>query len=146
MLGFRRKKSANSTEMPIRNKVVGGVSSDTRQRKSQSRQAVKVKKKEYKISRWRELAVLSGCLLVAMVLVGRAGILQILEKDYLQSKGDARYQRIKEQVPQRGMIVDRHDVPMAISTPVGSIWAHPKTILKNSKEYSYEQLCTCVVI
>ena len=140
MLGFRRKKSVNSTEMPIRNKVVGGVSSDTRQRKSQSRQAVKVKKKEYKISRWRELAVLSGCLLVAMVLVGRAGILQILEKDYLQSKGDARYQRIKEQVPQRGMIVDRHDVPMAISTPVGSIWAHPKTILKNSKEYSYEQL------
>ena len=84
--------------------------------------------------------MLSGCLLVAVVLIGRAGVLQILEKDYLQSKGDARYQRIKEQIPQRGMIVDRNDVPMAISTPVDSIWAHPPTILKNSHEYSYEQL------
>ena len=138
MFGLGTKKSIQLDEAPMRKRMVGGVAAEVRQRKTQ--QAVKVKKKEYKISRWRELAVLSGCLLVAVVLIGRAGVLQILEKDYLQSKGDARYQRIKEQIPQRGMIVDRNDVPMAISTPVDSIWAHPPTILKNSHEYSYEQL------
>ena len=138
MFGLKRKKSAPKDQVSTRKAVVGGVTAEVGQRKSQ--QAVKVKKKEYKISRWRELTVLSGCLVVAMVLIARAGVLQILEKDYLQSQGDARYQRIKEQIPQRGMIVDRNDVPMAISTPVDSIWAHPPTILKNSQDYSYEQL------
>ncbi len=117
-------------------KIVGGVRANVKQRKAQQ----VVKKKEFKISRWRELTVLCACMIVASVLVARAGVLQILEKDYLQSQGDARYQRIKEQNPQRGMIVDRHEVPLAISTPVDSVWAHPPTILKNAQEYSYKQL------
>lgn len=99
-----------------------------------------LKGQPFKISRWRELSVLTVCFLVATVLVARAGILQIIEKDYLQSKGDARYQRVKEQKPHRGMIVDRFDNPLAISTPVDSIWGHPDTLLKQSEEYSYKQL------
>ena len=136
MMFGRRMKSAKKSNATDQRKVVDEVSGDVKNRRSQQ----VIKKKEFKISRWRELAVLSGCMLLASVLVVRAGVLQILEKDYLQSKGDARYQRIKEQSPQRGMIVDRNEVPLAISTPVDSIWAHPPTILKNSKNYSYEQL------
>lgn len=136
MMFRRRMKSAKKSNTIDQRKVVDEVSGDVKNRRSQQ----VIKKKEFKISRWRELAVLSGCMLLASVLVVRAGVLQILEKDYLQSKGDARYQRIKEQSPQRGMIVDRNEVPLAISTPVDSIWAHPPTILKNSKNYSYEQL------
>ena len=99
-----------------------------------------VKKAPFKISRWRELAVLSICFLVAMLLIARAGVLQIVEKDYLQSQGDARYQRVKKQSPQRGMIVDRYNNPLAISTPVDSVWGHPPTLLKQSKDYNYKQL------
>lgn len=135
MFGLRRK-SAKISRNADQRRTIGGVSASVKQRKSQQ----VIKKKEFKISRWRELAVLCGCLFVASVLVVRAGVLQIVEKDFLQSQGDARYQRIKEQTPQRGMIVDRNEVPLAISTPVDSLWAHPPTILKNSKEYSYKQL------
>ncbi len=131
-----RKNTENKRSHRIseQEKKVGGVRAKVKPRSQV------VKKKEFKISRWRELAVLAGCTLVASILVARAGVLQILEKDYLQSQGDARYQRIKAQNPQRGMIVDRNDVPLAISTPVDSIWAHPPTILKNSQAYSYKQL------
>ena len=139
MFGWRVKGTKKSNIVDQR-KVVGEVTADVKKRRSHQ----VVKKKEFKISRWRELTVLSGCMLFAAVLVARAGVLQILEKDYLQSKGDARYQRIKEQSPQRGMIVDRNEVPLAISTPVDSIWAHPSTILENEKKYSYKQLTSAL--
>jgi cell division protein FtsI (penicillin-binding protein 3) len=99
-----------------------------------------IKKQPFKISRWRELSVLTVCFFVAAILVARAGVLQIVEKDYLQSQGDARYQRVKEQPPQRGMIVDRFSNPLAISTPVDSVWGHPETLLSQSEKYSYKQL------
>jgi len=73
-------------------------------------------------------------------LVVRAAYLQIIDTDYLQSQGDARYLRVQTEIPTRGMVVDRNDQPLAISTPVNSIWMHPATILKQQKTYSYKKL------
>ncbi len=73
-------------------------------------------------------------------LTARAVHLQIIDNDYLQSQGDARYLRVQKEPPTRGMIVDRNDQPLAISTPVESIWMHPATILGQEKEFSYKQL------
>lgn len=91
-------------------------------------------------STWRYAAigVIFGCIFLG--LISRAVYLQIIDTDYLQSQGDARYLRVQKEMPTRGMIVDRNDQPLAISTPVDSIWIHPPTILEQSSEYSYEKL------
>ena len=73
-------------------------------------------------------------------LIVRAAYLQIVDTDYLQSQGDARYLRVQTEIPTRGMVVDRNGQPLAISTPVNSIWMHPATVLKQQKEYSYKKL------
>ncbi len=92
------------------------------------------------VSTWRytTVIVIFTCLFVG--LIGRAVQLQIVENDYLQSQGDARYLRVQKEPPTRGMITDRNGQPIAVSTPVDSIWMHPATILRQQKEYSYKEL------
>jgi cell division protein FtsI (penicillin-binding protein 3) len=71
------------------------------------------------------LALLAGGF---AVLVGRAVWLQVLNEDFLQRKGESRYARILELPAHRGMIVDRNGEPLAISTPVESVWAAPEDV------------------
>lgn len=60
-------------------------------------------------------------------LAMRAVYLQVLDSDYLQRQGDARYLRIVTDNAHRGMILDRNGEPLAVSTPVESVWAYPPT-------------------
>lgn len=60
-----------------------------------------------------------------ILLAARAFYLQVARSDYLQRQGDARYLRTVEVAASRGMILDRHGEPLAISTPVDSVWANP---------------------
>ena len=92
------------------------------------------------VSSWRysAIVIIFGALFVG--LGARAVQLQIVDNDYLQSQGDARYLRVQKEPPTRGMITDRNGQPIAVSTPVDSIWMHPATILKQQQEYSYEKL------
>ena len=92
------------------------------------------------ISTWRYkmIGLIFGSLFLG--LMARAVYLQVIDTEYLQSQGDARYLRVQLEHPTRGMILDRHQQPLAISTPVDSIWVHPPTILQQQKKYSYEQL------
>ncbi|AQR66038.1 cell division protein [Aquaspirillum sp. LM1] len=71
--------------------------------------------------RWVGLGL--GLLFVA--LLGRAVYLQLVKQDFLQSQGAARYSRAIELEANRGVIADRNGEPLAISTPVQSIWASP---------------------
>ncbi len=68
----------------------------------------------------------------------RAVNLQVLDNDYLQAQGDARYLRVVRTPPARGVIMDRYGEPLAVSTPVDSIWAHPPTLLE--KGHSWQRL------
>ncbi len=61
-------------------------------------------------------------------LTGRALWLQALNNDFLQAKGESRYSRVIEIGASRGMIVDRNNEPLAISTPVESVAASPADI------------------
>jgi cell division protein FtsI (penicillin-binding protein 3) len=61
-----------------------------------------------------------------LVLIARALYLQGLNNDFLRQKGDARYSRVIELTAHRGMITDRNGEPLAISTPVESVWVSPK--------------------
>ncbi len=63
---------------------------------------------------------------VACSLVARAVHLQVLDKDFLNRQADTRHLRTETIVAHRGAILDRHGEPLAISTPVDSIWVNPK--------------------
>jgi len=71
-------------------------------------------------------AVVLGVLLSGLVLLSvRAVWLQVITSDYLQEQGNARHLRVIQDNSHRGMILDRHGEPLAVSTPVDSVWAEP---------------------
>ncbi|MGD2074169.1 MAG: penicillin-binding protein 2 [Gammaproteobacteria bacterium] len=63
------------------------------------------------------------------VLAGRSAQLQLVDREFLQTQGQARYLRVVQVPAHRGMIVDRNDEPLAISTPVQSVWVNPREML-----------------
>lgn len=71
---------------------------------------------------------LLSCLLLFLLggLAWRVITLQIVEQRFLRSQGDARVMRIASIPAYRGMITDRNGEPLAISTPVESVWVNPK--------------------
>lgn len=77
---------------------------------------------------WRAWLVIGLLLLWFLVLLARALYLQVLNNDFLRQKGDARYSRVIELSAHRGMITDRQGEPLAISTPVESVWASPQDV------------------
>lgn len=67
-----------------------------------------------------------GLLLVlGLVLGGRAVQLQVLNKDFLISQGEARHLRTARIPANRGVITDRNGETLAASMPVDSLWANP---------------------
>lgn len=78
--------------------------------------------------RWRARAVLALLLAGFGVLTVRAVYLQGWHNDFLQQKGESRYGRVIEMPATRGMITDRNHEPLAISTPVESVWASPADV------------------
>ena len=67
--------------------------------------------------------------LASSALVVRAVDLQVVRKDFYQEQGDARYLRDIPIAVSRGTIFDRNGEPLAVSTPVESIWANPQELL-----------------
>jgi cell division protein FtsI (penicillin-binding protein 3) len=66
--------------------------------------------------------------LVAASLVARAVQLQVFNKDFLNQQADTRHLRTEKISAHRGTITDRNGEPLAISTPVDSVWANPKEL------------------
>jgi len=77
----------------------------------------------------RRRLVLAVMGLGVVLLLGRALYLQLQEREFLLGEGDARHLRVMPIPAHRGMIVDRNGEPLAISTPVDSIWAVPRETL-----------------
>ena len=83
---------------------------------------------------FRRVVVLGMFGLVVCVLVWRAFDLQILRKEFLRDHGDARSVRVVNVPAHRGMIIDRNGEPLAISTPVYSIWTIPGELLQSGSD------------
>ena len=76
--------------------------------------------------------LLIGCFVAATALMlWRAVDLQVIKKDFLQDHGDSRSIRDVVIPAHRGMIVDRNLEPLAISTPVTTVGAVPREVLKD---------------
>ncbi|MEO8102321.1 MAG: penicillin-binding protein 2 [Betaproteobacteria bacterium] len=78
-----------------------------------------------KLEGWRSRIVLLLCLAAFALLLARAFYLQGLNNDFLQAKGEARFMRVVDMPASRGAVMDRNGKPLAISTPVESIWTSP---------------------
>jgi cell division protein FtsI (penicillin-binding protein 3) len=69
------------------------------------------------------------------VICWKVADLQVLNNDVLQREGDARTVRNDPIIATRGNIVDRNGEPLAISTPVLSLWVNPKEVLSHAEQW-----------
>ncbi len=77
----------------------------------------------------RHYFVLLVILALMLALIARAAYLQVFNQKFLLDEGSQRQVRTIETPAYRGAIYDRFGAPLAISTPVDSVWAHPKQAL-----------------
>jgi cell division protein FtsI (penicillin-binding protein 3) len=78
--------------------------------------------------RWRANFMLVLLLCCALGLAWRAVELQLKDHEFLAGQGDARFSRVAEITATRGTITDRYGEPLAVSTPVDSVWVNPKEL------------------
>ena len=99
------------------------------------RQAMKLRLPSYKLTDLGRLTrprlVLGLLLLAAVGILCRAVYLQLIAKDFLQEQGNDRYLRTVAIPAHRGMVLDRNGEPLAVSSPVDSLWAVPEALLEN---------------
>jgi cell division protein FtsI (penicillin-binding protein 3) len=78
--------------------------------------------------RWRVWLIL--CLLgtAGAGLLAQAARLQLYRHDFYASEGNERFTRVAAITAHRGMITDRNGEPLAISTPVDSVWVNPQEL------------------
>ncbi len=80
----------------------------------------------------RRMVLVVGMLGLASIgLVARAFDLQVVRKQFYQRQGDARFLREMPIPVSRGTIFDRNGEPLAVSTPVTSLWANPSEVLED---------------
>ncbi|SEI40114.1 cell division protein FtsI (penicillin-binding protein 3) [Allopseudospirillum japonicum] len=82
---------------------------------------------------WRWYLLLSLLALAAVLLGWRLLDLQIFSRDFLQTQGDARTLRNEPIMALRGMITDRHGEPLAVSTPVVTLWTNPQQLPQDER-------------
>lgn len=84
--------------------------------------------------------ILLGLMILGMlVLSGRAVFLQVIDTQFLKEQGDRRHVGVVSVPAYRGNILDRNDEPLAISTPVESVWVNPKHF-KEGEEDRFRRL------
>jgi cell division protein FtsI (penicillin-binding protein 3) len=84
-------------------------------------------------TRARLYVVLMILALGSTALIVRAVDLQVVRKDFYQEQGDERFLREMPIPVSRGTIFDRNGEPLAVSTPVESIWANPGQLLEQTE-------------
>ncbi len=83
------------------------------------------------IGPWRLRVVRTTFLVVLAGLALKLALLQIMNMSFLQEKASQRHVRYVSVPAHRGMILDRRGEPLAISTPVPSIFANPRVMAEN---------------
>src|SRR6185436_17102652 len=83
-------------------------------------------------TRMRLYGVAMVLALASTALIVRAVDLQVVRKDFYQEQGDERFLREVPLAVSRGTIYDRNGEPLAVSTPVESIWANPGELLEQA--------------
>jgi cell division protein FtsI (penicillin-binding protein 3) len=100
-----------------------------------ARPPVQPARKPLKVARWRFYGVGILLALLVILLIGHVASLQVLPNadkgyEFLQDQGESRTLRTEVIPAYRGVITDRNGDPLAVSTPVSTLWANPKVLLQ----------------
>jgi cell division protein FtsI (penicillin-binding protein 3) len=77
---------------------------------------------------WRFRIVLTLLALLVGAIAWRIVDLQVMDQGFLKGQGDARSVRHIPIPAHRGLITDRNGEPLAVSTPVTTLWGNPKEL------------------
>ncbi len=83
----------------------------------------------------RLIIVSAFFILLMLILILRMVDLTVLHRKFLQGQGNARSIRTVDIPAYRGMITDRNGAPLAISTPVESVWVNPKEFSPDKEQF-----------
>ena len=84
---------------------------------------------------WRFRLVLALLALMVGAIVWRIVDLHVIDHDFLQAHGDARSVRHIPIPAHRGLITDRNGEPLAVSTPVTTLWVNGKELFKAQERW-----------
>ena len=87
--------------------------------------------RQFRLRGWWVLGTLT---LVAAGILARAVELQFIDRGFYEQRGAERYSRNLKIPAHRGSIVDRYGEPLAVSTPVDTVWANPSELLQASDQ------------
>ncbi len=96
---------------------------------------MKANKTETADFQWRFLAVVAGFIALALGLACRSVFLHVINQDFLIHEGDMRTLRLQEITAHRGIIKDRRQKPLAVSSPVASVWVKPKEMMESRQQW-----------
>jgi cell division protein FtsI (penicillin-binding protein 3) len=71
---------------------------------------------------------------LGVVLAARAVQLQVFDQQFLAKQGDMRYTRVAKIPAHRGDIVDRFGEPLAVSSPVDTVYVNPQELAQAPDE------------
>lgn len=108
---------------------------DKRNKQVRKKQQSVTDKNTLSVDMWRFYLMWSVVLLCFLALVGRAFYVQVINKDFLQNKANANILRTEKVKAMRGVIYDRHGVPLAISTPVMKVVIDPRDYFEAKKQF-----------
>jgi len=100
------------------------MASDKRKKRTATVQK-QVEPPRYRLRSWTVLTILW---MAGVAVIWRAVDQQIFETDFLQHEGERRHLRVVNVPAHRGMILDRRGEPLAVSTPVDSVWVNPRVV------------------
>lgn len=73
---------------------------------------------------------------LAVCVLWRAYDLHVHQHEFLARQGDMRNLRIEPLAAHRGVITDRDGRPLAVSTPVTTLWANPREALESRESWT----------
>ncbi|WP_442969212.1 peptidoglycan D,D-transpeptidase FtsI family protein [Pseudomonas sp. Q1-7] len=84
---------------------------------------------------WRFRVVLGLLAIMVGAISWRIVDLHVIDHDFLKAHGDARSVRHIPIPAHRGLITDRNGEPLAVSTPVSTLWTNPKDLMALRDEW-----------
>lgn len=85
---------------------------------------------------WRFRVVVGLLLALVAAICWRIIDLQVVDHTFLKEQGDARSLRHIPIPAHRGLITDRNGEPLAVSTPVTTLWANPKEMQLDKSKWA----------
>jgi cell division protein FtsI (penicillin-binding protein 3) len=88
------------------------------------------------VGSWRFWLLGALLTLCAIALLARGLYLQYFDQDFLERQGNARILRDVKLSANRGMVLDRNGEPLAVSTPVDTVWADPRKLAQHPQDFA----------